>query len=210
MSELDQIKAAFPESSQTKNFTFVDFVDGTTFLVLESESQVERLIVHDYSYSKVFGFKIDLLSEDVETAFGSGYVLNKSTKQITVNYPAIQQFNMFLHHIVRFSKGRDFEDLVFQEPIEIDYNRGSVDSEIVDVALDFPGLEHLDDKSKLTEWQVAVGDQVQTNQVLVLVETELGEIEIAAPADGEVKDILVGPGQEADFKETICQIQTSN
>lgn len=50
---------------------------------------------------------------------------------------------------------------------------------------------------KLLEWLVKAGDRVQRGQVMAVVGTEKGDIEVEVFEDGIVGELLVGEGQEA-------------
>jgi pyruvate/2-oxoglutarate dehydrogenase complex dihydrolipoamide acyltransferase (E2) component len=58
----------------------------------------------------------------------------------------------------------------------------------------------------LTEWLVAVGDQVTEGQALASVETEKVDAEIEAPQDGTVSEILVEAGATVEVGTVIARL----
>ncbi len=58
----------------------------------------------------------------------------------------------------------------------------------------------------LTEWSVAVGDQVTEGQPLATVETEKVDAEIESPAAGTVSEILVPAGETVEVGTVIARL----
>jgi pyruvate dehydrogenase E2 component (dihydrolipoamide acetyltransferase) len=56
----------------------------------------------------------------------------------------------------------------------------------------------------LASWRVAPGDAVKSGDVLFVVETEKVATDIAADADGRIKDILVGEGETAPVGAVVA------
>ena len=58
----------------------------------------------------------------------------------------------------------------------------------------------------LTQWLVAVGDEVGEGQALATVETEKVDAEIEAPAAGTVTEILVEEGATVEVGTVIARL----
>ncbi len=58
----------------------------------------------------------------------------------------------------------------------------------------------------LTEWIVAVGDQVTEGQALACVETEKVDADIEAPAAGTVAELLVEAGETVEVGTVIARL----
>jgi pyruvate dehydrogenase E2 component (dihydrolipoamide acetyltransferase) len=63
-------------------------------------------------------------------------------------------------------------------------------------------------EAEIVAWQVAVGDTVRVNQPLVEIETAKSLVELPAPWDGVVVEILVEPGTTVEVGAPIIRIQT--
>ena len=71
-----------------------------------------------------------------------------------------------------------------------------------------PRLGETVDEVVLLEWMVEVGDEVDEDTELALVETDKVETEVPSPVAGTVVDILVGEDAEVVTGEVICIIET--
>ncbi len=71
-----------------------------------------------------------------------------------------------------------------------------------------PRLGETVDEVVLLEWMVEVGDEVEEDTELALVETDKVETEVPSPVAGTVIDILVGEDAEVVTGEVICIIET--
>ncbi len=71
-----------------------------------------------------------------------------------------------------------------------------------------PRLGETVDEVVLLEWMVEVGDEVEEDTELALVETDKVETEVPSPVAGTVVDILVGEDAEVVTGEVICIIET--
>lgn len=60
----------------------------------------------------------------------------------------------------------------------------------------------------VVEWHVAAGDQVETEQVLVTVETDKVDTDVPSPVAGTVGELLAEPGSELAPGDPICVIET--
>jgi len=58
----------------------------------------------------------------------------------------------------------------------------------------------------LTEWVVAVGDEVTEGQALASVETEKVDADVEAPAAGTVAEILVEAGETVEVGTVIARL----
>ena len=71
-----------------------------------------------------------------------------------------------------------------------------------------PRLGETVDEVVLLEWMVEVGDEVDQDTELALVETDKVETEVPSPVAGTVTEILVGEDAEVITGEVICVIET--
>jgi 2-oxoglutarate dehydrogenase E2 component (dihydrolipoamide succinyltransferase) len=60
----------------------------------------------------------------------------------------------------------------------------------------------------VTEWRKKVGDRVQADEVLLVVETEKATVDVPAPAAGVLFSILVAAGQAAEVSSVLAIIDT--
>ncbi len=73
-----------------------------------------------------------------------------------------------------------------------------------------PRLGETVDEVVLLEWMVEVGDEVDKDTELALVETDKVETEVPSPVAGTVTEIMVGEDAEVVTGEAICAIETSH
>lgn len=78
---------------------------------------------------------------------------------------------------------------------------GTVDFPVPDLG---EGLE----EATVTEWQVAVGDEVQLNQTLCTVETNKAEVEIPSPFAGRVTELGGAAGETLRVGAVLVRIET--
>ena len=71
-----------------------------------------------------------------------------------------------------------------------------------------PRLGETVDEVVLLEWMVEVGDEVEEDTELALVETDKVETEVPSPVAGTVIEILVNEDAEVVTGEVICVIDT--
>ena len=64
-------------------------------------------------------------------------------------------------------------------------------------------------EAEILSWQVAVGDVVQVNQMLVEVETAKAAVELPSPFAGRVAELLVQPGESVAVGTPIIRIDTA-
>ena len=71
-----------------------------------------------------------------------------------------------------------------------------------------PNLGDAVQTAVVVEWHVAVGDQVDAEQILVTVETDKVDTEVPSPVAGAVVELLAEPGTELRSGDPICVIET--
>ena len=71
-----------------------------------------------------------------------------------------------------------------------------------------PRLGETVDEVVLLEWLVEVGDQVEEDAELALVETDKVETEVPSPVAGTVAELTVPEDVEVNTGEVICVIET--
>jgi len=76
------------------------------------------------------------------------------------------------------------------------------------VEVKMPRLGETVDEVVLLEWMVEVGDEVDEDTELALVETDKVETEVPSPAAGTIIEILVEEDAEVVTGEVICVIGT--
>ena len=60
----------------------------------------------------------------------------------------------------------------------------------------------------VVEWQVEVGQRVQTEATLVTIEVDKVDAQIPSPFAGVVTEILVGPGTELKVGDALCVVES--
>ena len=76
------------------------------------------------------------------------------------------------------------------------------------VEVKMPRLGETVDEVVLLEWLVEVGDEVDEDAELALVETDKVETEVPSPVAGTIIEILVDEDAEVVTGEVICVIET--
>ncbi len=71
-----------------------------------------------------------------------------------------------------------------------------------------PRLGETVDEVVLLEWMVKVGEEVEKDSELALVETDKVETEVPSPVAGTVVEILIEEDAEVITGEVICVIET--
>ncbi|EFH87990.1 dihydrolipoamide acetyltransferase family protein [Ktedonobacter racemifer] len=69
-----------------------------------------------------------------------------------------------------------------------------------------PALGMSQDTGKIITWLKASGEQVTKGEPLVEIETDKATVEIEAPADGMLDQIIAGPGEEIPVGQVIATI----
>lgn len=73
--------------------------------------------------------------------------------------------------------------------------------------LRIPDLGESVSEVQIGEWRRSQGDRVQKDEVLVVVESDKASMEIPAPADGMLGEIIKGEGESAGVGEVIGSIE---
>ena len=60
---------------------------------------------------------------------------------------------------------------------------------------------------KILKVEKKVGDRVEEDEVIVVMEAMKMEIPIVAPASGVIKEIMVAPGQAVEAEHTLAEIE---
>ncbi len=60
---------------------------------------------------------------------------------------------------------------------------------------------------KILKVEKKVGDRVEEDEVIVVMEAMKMEIPVAAPVSGVLKEIKVSPGQAVEAEETLAEIE---
>ncbi|MEX1004979.1 MAG: biotin/lipoyl-containing protein [Acidimicrobiia bacterium] len=71
-----------------------------------------------------------------------------------------------------------------------------------------PDLGDSVETAVVVEWHVAAGDRVETEQVLVTVETDKVDTDVPSPLAGTVVELLAEPGRELRPGDPMCVIET--
>lgn len=73
-------------------------------------------------------------------------------------------------------------------------------------AILMPRLGETTDEGTISQWLVAVGDQVELGQALVLIESDKAEVEVESVAEGTLLRIVAAPGATVPAGEVIAYI----
>lgn len=76
------------------------------------------------------------------------------------------------------------------------------------IEVKMPRLGETVDEVVLLEWMVEVGDEVDQDTELALVETDKVETEVPSPVAGTITEILIEEDAEVVTGEVICVIET--
>ena len=60
---------------------------------------------------------------------------------------------------------------------------------------------------KILKVEKKVGDRVEEDEVIVVMEAMKMEIPIVAPVSGVIKEIMVAPGQAVEAEHTLAEIE---
>ncbi|WP_446686471.1 biotin/lipoyl-containing protein [Pseudonocardia pini] len=63
-------------------------------------------------------------------------------------------------------------------------------------------------EAEIVAWQVAPGDTVVVNQILLEIETAKAVVELPSPYAGTVGELFAGPGDTVNVGEPIIAIET--
>jgi 2-oxoglutarate dehydrogenase E2 component (dihydrolipoamide succinyltransferase) len=70
-----------------------------------------------------------------------------------------------------------------------------------------PKLAETTDVMVLSEWLVAVGERVQPEQPLAMIETDKVSVELPSPMSGTVIELLVDADDEISTGDPVCVIE---
>jgi pyruvate/2-oxoglutarate dehydrogenase complex dihydrolipoamide acyltransferase (E2) component len=77
---------------------------------------------------------------------------------------------------------------------------------IIDVLLPQFGMGMKD--GEVARWLKAVGDSVREGEALVEIEAAKTSVEVPAPSDGELVEILAGEGETVPVRAVIARLRT--
>lgn len=77
---------------------------------------------------------------------------------------------------------------------------------IIEVLLPQFGMGMKD--GEIVRWRKAVGDTVKSGEVLVEVEAAKTTVEVPAPEDGELVEVLAGEGETVEVRAPIAKLRT--
>ncbi|QKQ98714.1 biotin/lipoyl-binding protein [Candidatus Nanohaloarchaea archaeon] len=76
------------------------------------------------------------------------------------------------------------------------------------IKFEFPDTGEGVTEGKFLEWKIDVGDKVEEDQVVGEAETDKAVVEIPAPADGTVKELMASPGDRVEVGDAIMELDT--
>lgn len=71
---------------------------------------------------------------------------------------------------------------------------------------EFPDTGEGVTEGKFLEWKIEEGDKIEEDEIIGEAETDKAVVEIPAPADGQVKDLKVTPGDMVEVGEVIMEL----
>ncbi len=77
---------------------------------------------------------------------------------------------------------------------------------VIDVLLPQFGMGMKD--GEILRWRKAVGDTVRSGEVLVEVEAAKTTVEVPAPEDGELVEVLAEEGETVEVRAPIARLRT--
>ena len=75
---------------------------------------------------------------------------------------------------------------------------------------EFPDTGEGVTEGKFLEWKVEEGDAVEEDQVVGEAETDKAVVEIPAPSDGEVEELMASPGDRVEVGDVIMELDTGD
>jgi len=79
---------------------------------------------------------------------------------------------------------------------------------VITIKFEFPDTGEGVTEGKFLEWNVETGDDVEEDQVIGEAETDKAVVEIPAPADGTVKELMASPGDRVEVGDIIMELET--
>ncbi len=62
-------------------------------------------------------------------------------------------------------------------------------------------------EATVSEWLVAVGDEVTEGQAIVRIESDKVEADVESPGTGRITEIVVAEGEDAEVGSVIARIE---
>lgn len=78
---------------------------------------------------------------------------------------------------------------------------------MIQIKFEFPDTGEGVTEGKFLEWKIEEGDEIEEDQVVGEAETDKAVVEIPAPADGQVTDLKVSPGDKVKVGEVIMEME---
>ncbi len=75
-------------------------------------------------------------------------------------------------------------------------------------ALKLPRISMNMEEGTITAWRKRPGDAFTRGEILYEIETEKATLEVEAPCDGRLVDILVPAGATVEVGAEVCRIET--
>ena len=63
------------------------------------------------------------------------------------------------------------------------------------------------EEGTVVAWEIEVGDQIEVGDVIAVVETEKGEVDLESPEEGTVVQILVPEGETVEVGAVLVTVQ---
>lgn len=70
-----------------------------------------------------------------------------------------------------------------------------------------PKLGHVMEEATVVAWLKQAGDRIAKGEVFLEVETEKAELEVEAPLDGVLVEIVVGPGETVEVGTLLARVE---
>ena len=70
-----------------------------------------------------------------------------------------------------------------------------------------PQLGNEATEAEITEWVAAVGDQVKSGEIILVISTTKAALEIEAPCNGTLSEICLGEGELTEAGDVVGMIE---
>ena len=81
---------------------------------------------------------------------------------------------------------------------------------MVKIKFEFPDTGEGVTEGKFLDWKVEEGDKIEEDEVVGEAETDKAVVEIPAPADGHVENLLASPGDKVQVGDVIMELDTGD
>ena len=81
---------------------------------------------------------------------------------------------------------------------------------MIAIEFEFPDTGEGVTEGKFLEWKIEEGDTVEEDQIVGEAETDKAVVEIPAPADGTVKELMASPGDRVEVGDIIMELDTGD